>query len=233
MLIDLHAHSSGISTCCRASAEKILQTAKEHGLNGIVLTNHYQKLYVKDGNAAAFAQRYWEEFLRTEALGKELGMRVFFGIEVTMTARTNIHLLLYGVGKDFLEAHPEMYDYSQEDLYRAVKDFGGVLVQAHPYRNGASLMNPQFLDGVEINCHPLYGTSASEKVLADAKAHGLFLTCGGDYHADTYRPHCGMLLPDTLKDGKELGDYLLSAVAWTLCVHEPNTEKSYVLTVER
>lgn len=233
MLIDLHAHTSGISTCCQAPAEVILQTAKEHGLDGIVLTNHYQKYYVKDGNAPAFAQRYWEEFLHTKQVGDELGMRVFFGIEVTMTARTIIHLLVYGVGKDFLDAHPLMYDYSQEELYRAVKDFGGVLVQAHPYRNGASLLDPAFLDGAEINCHPLYHTSEFPKVTADAKAHGLFLTCGGDYHADSYRPHCGMMLPDDIKDGKELRDYLLSSPTLTLCVHEPNEKDWYLHTQER
>ena len=233
MLIDMHAHTSGISSCCRASAKEVLLTAKEHGLDGIVLTNHYQKIYVKDGDAVAFAQRYWEEFLRTEALGKELGMRVLFGIEVTQTKRTVIHLLVYGVGRDFLLAHPTMYDYSQEELYRAVKDFSGILVQAHPYRNGATLLDPKFLDGVEINCHPLYNTSESEKVLADAREHNLLLTCGGDYHADTYRPHCGMILPDSIASSQELSAYLLNAPALTLCIHEPNTEESYLLTAEK
>ncbi|MBP3314152.1 MAG: PHP domain-containing protein [Oscillospiraceae bacterium] len=233
MLIDLHAHTSGISACCQATAEETLKTTKEHGLDGIVLTNHYQKYYVKDGNAPAFAQRYWEEFLHTEKVGKELGMRVLFGIEVTMTERTIIHLLVYGVGKEFLDAHPFMYDYSQEELYRAVKDYGGVLVQAHPYRNGASLLDPQFLDGVEINCHSQYNTSEAPKVMADAKKHGLFLTCGGDYHADTYRPHCGMILPDSIQDGKELGQYLATSPTLTLCIHEPFEKDWYLYTQER
>jgi histidinol phosphatase-like PHP family hydrolase len=43
MLIDMHAHSSGISTCCQIPYDKVIDTAKENGMDGIVLTNHYQK----------------------------------------------------------------------------------------------------------------------------------------------------------------------------------------------
>ena len=46
MLIDLHAHTSGISRCCRIPAPEVLRRAKEVGLCGIVLTNHYTKSYL-------------------------------------------------------------------------------------------------------------------------------------------------------------------------------------------
>ena len=58
MLIDLHAHSSGISKCCRIPIERVIKEAKRVGLDGIVLTNHYQKNYVTDGDYAAFIRRY-------------------------------------------------------------------------------------------------------------------------------------------------------------------------------
>ena len=51
MLIDLHAHSSGISRCCRYDYKTILDHAKEVGIDGIVLTNHYQAEYL-DGKTA-------------------------------------------------------------------------------------------------------------------------------------------------------------------------------------
>ena len=56
MLIDMHAHTSGISTCCRIPAPDVIKAALDAGLDGIVLTNHYQRSYVKDGDAAAFAK---------------------------------------------------------------------------------------------------------------------------------------------------------------------------------
>ncbi len=49
MLLELHAHTSGISTCCRAPAPDIVAVAKDIGLDGIVLTNHYDKRFVKHG----------------------------------------------------------------------------------------------------------------------------------------------------------------------------------------
>ena len=54
MLIDLHAHSSGISRCCKIPAPKVLEISRDLGLDGIVLTNHYQKSYVKDGTPREF-----------------------------------------------------------------------------------------------------------------------------------------------------------------------------------
>ena len=79
MLIDLHTHSSGISHCCRIPYDEVIRTAKEAGLGGIVLTNHYPNYYVTDGDYAAFARRYTEEFRLTKAYGDSVGMKVFFG----------------------------------------------------------------------------------------------------------------------------------------------------------
>ena len=62
MLIDLHAHTSGISKCCRIPAPEVLRIAKENGIDGIVLANHYQKSYVKDMTVADFASKYIEEY---------------------------------------------------------------------------------------------------------------------------------------------------------------------------
>ena len=108
-----------------------------------------------------------------------------------------------------------------------VKAAGGTVVQAHPYRGKQNLLDVRFLDGVEVNCHPLYGKSDFEDMLAIASANGLILTCGGDFHADTYRPMCGVYLPDHLQSGTEIGKYLLSAPSLKLCIHEPNTEAAY------
>ena len=224
MLIDLHAHSSGISHCCRIPYDEVIRTAKEAGLCGIVLTNHYPKYYVTDGDYAAFARRYTEEFRLTKAYGDSVGMKVFFGAEVTMERYGGAHLLLYGIPERFIEENPTLFDWTMEEMYNRVKAIGGTLVQAHPYRKVKNLLPTEYLDGVEVNCHPLYGKSDFADMVEIATQNHLILTCGGDYHADTYRPRCGMYLPDTLADGIELGRYLLEAPSLTLCVHEPNTE---------
>ena len=227
MLIDLHAHSSGISRCCRIPYNTVIDTAKKVGLDGIVLTNHYQKSYVKDGDAAAFARRYTEEFRLAKAYGESVGVKVFFGAEITMERYGGAHVLLYGISQAFIEENPALYDLTQEELYQLVKVAGGCVVQAHPYRKTPHLLNPRYLDGVEVNCHPLYGKSDFADMVAIAKENNLLLTCGGDYHADTYRPKCGTYLPTYITDGKGIGEFLLTAEHISLLIHEPNTPEPF------
>ena len=233
MLIDLHAHSSGISRCCRIPAPEVLAQARETGLDGIVLTNHYEKNYVTDGDAAAFARRYVEEYRHARACGEQMGMKVFFGIEVNMAQLPGVHMLVYGVGEEFVSLHPTIYDYSQAELYRAVKAAGGALVQGHPFRGGERLQDVKLLDGVEVNCHPLYGDTHSGRILDIAAQNGLIVTCGGDYHADTYRPDCGTYLPDDTTDGIAIGRFLLSTDAITLHIQEINAPKAHDHTFRR
>ncbi len=227
MLIDLHAHSSGISQCCRASYEAAIQAALSAGLDGIILTNHYHKGYVKDGDYAAFARRYTDEFRSAKEYGETVGCKVFFGAEVSMERHNLAHVLIYGIDEAFIESHPMLFDLPQEEFYHLLKSVGGTVVQAHPYRSKPHLLDPRFLDGVEVNCHPLYGKSDFADMVEIATKNRLLLTCGGDYHADTYRPTCGVYLPDDLQSGVEIGQYLLNAPQLTLCIHEPNTEKPF------
>ena len=188
------------------------------------MTNHYDKSYVCDGDCATFARRYIDEFRVARAYGDAVGCRVLFGAEVTMANYEGVHILIYGVDECFVEENPCLFDLSQEELYRIVKNVGGIVVQAHPFRGKKNLLDPRFLDGVEINCHPLYGKSDFSDMLTFAKENNLILTCGGDYHADTYRPKCGVYLPDHLKNNVEIGRYLLDVESLRLCIHEPNTE---------
>ncbi len=227
MLIDLHAHSSGISPCCLIPYEQVLHTALEHGIDGLVLTNHY----VATDDPSAFARRYVDEFFAARQYGQSIGCRVFFGIELTMVWDPAIHLLIYGVEPEFVLNNPSLFACTQQELYALVKANDGVLVQAHPYRNGKTVLDPAYLDGVEINCHPIYKQSYSERLLPLAAEHRLLVTCGGDYHADTYRPTCGMELPETVQTSGDLRNYLLSQQPKTLQVQEPNTETVTTITV--
>jgi hypothetical protein len=221
MLIDMHAHSSGISTCCQIPYDKVIDTAKGNGMDGIVLTNHYQKNYVKDGDYAAFAQRYVDEYKLAKAYGDSIGYPVFFGIEVTTERYPGVHLLLYGVKPEFLTAHPMIFDYTQEEIYRLVQEQGGAVIQAPPMRKNVDrLLDFAYLDGIEISCHPLYEGTHLEELTAIAAEKGVILTCGGDFHADTHRPHCGVYLPEELDTIEKIAAYLKTAESVDLCVQE-------------
>jgi len=234
MLIDLHAHTREISRCCRIYADEVLRCAHDAGLDGIVLTNHYQKSYAEGGDCDALAKRYVAAYEQARTLGEEIGQRVFFGIEVTLEKYECAHLLIYGVTPHFILQNPTIFDDTQEELYEKVHAAGGLLVQAHPYRHGEHLLDTRYLDGVEISCHPLYksGTQLA-RLSALAEERSLLLTCGGDYHADTYRPHCGVYLPDDLADGVALGNYLKNAKEIHLLVQEVDGSTPHAVTYRR
>ena len=233
-LFDMHAHTSGISECCLGNAETIIKVAKENGIDGIVLTNHYQKSYLRNGDATELAKRYTEEYRMTKRFGEKYGVTVIYGMEVTMHRHDNSHLLVYGLPESFTEEFPEVYDMTQEELYMLVKSRGGLLIQAHPFRVCYYPLDPRYLDGYELSSHPQYGTSAYDDVTALAVKHGKLLTTGADYHHDVpYRPYCGALLPDTVKDPKSLVEALVSADPITLFLHEPEDEKKYLVTYSK
>ena len=107
------------------------------------------------------------------------------------------------------------------------------MIQPNPFRNGCRVLDTRYLDGLEINSHPLYGNSFKEELVRAADSSGLILTSGGDYHADTYRPHCGVYLPDFIKDETDLARYLRETDTIKLCIHEPGTPASYDFTYKR
>ncbi len=221
MLIDFHAHSKGISKCCKIDGEDMILVTPKAGMDGVILTNHYDKSYLIDNDEKELANRYVKEFYYVKECGEQIGFKVFFGIEVTMEKHDYIHMLVYGVDPNFLIENPSLYDLTINQLSNLVHQNNGILVQAHPFRNGKNkLVDLKYLDGVEVNCHPLYDGTHLSELCKIAKENNLLLTCGGDFHNDTHRPTCGVYLKEDLKDCKEIIDYLIKQKSIELCVQE-------------
>lgn len=237
MLIDLHAHTSPISPCCKGLADRIISDDMAAGIDGVVLTNHYQKSYVEDrfGTLDNFAKAYTDEYHKMKLLGDEKGFKVFYGMEISMEPYNRLHMLVYGITPEFTLEHPDVFDLDHEQLYKLVKDNGGMLVQAHPFREAKhKVMELSLLDGLEANSHPFYNGTFHEKLTELCHIRGLILTSGGDYHADTaYRAHCGAFLPEGIRDEKQLCDFLMTTPSIDLELHEPNVHPSYRITYVR
>lgn len=228
MLVDLHAHSKGISRCCKKDADYIAEITKNAGIDGIILTNHYEKGYVIDGDVLGFARKYVDEYHYVKAISQKYGLKVFFGIEVTMDKHDNVHMLIYGVDEKFVLNYPNLYDYSLEELYKLVINNNGILVQAHPKRNGKDvLLDINYLHGVEANCHPKYDGTYVSDFAQIAKNNNLLLTCGGDYHADIHRAKCGVYLPDNVCNTLDIVNYLYKTKEIKLCIQEVDSFDTY------
>ena len=204
MIVDLHAHSSGISKCCRISCEGAIDMAIEAGLDGMVLTNHYQRSYLENTDTNEFVEKYIGEFINAKEYGQTKDFKVFFGIEITMEHDPKIHMLVYGVPFDFLRENPEVFALSQSELYTLVKSYGGVLVQAHPFRKYIKRANPEYLDGVEV-FNAKADKEANDNSLKWAEEINTKIkTSGSDCHRETGVGLGGIITEEPIKTNDDL-----------------------------
>lgn len=208
MLIDTHVHSSGISPCSRRNPSQLIAEYIADKTDGFVLANHCLKEFNEGIGYKAWCEKYVEEYNLVKALGDKYNIRVFFGIEVTPLYENRIHYLIIGITPDELLNSPELYEFSQKELYEYCSQNGFLLIQAHPFRNGMVPQDPRYLHGVEINCHPGYGATMEKEVTEFARNNNLRLICGSDFHGDHYKPKCGNYIPDEIADEKQLAEYL-------------------------
>ncbi|RJP24045.1 MAG: PHP domain-containing protein [Candidatus Abyssobacteria bacterium SURF_5] len=109
MKIDLHCHTSPLSTCSAIKIHDLIPRAKEAGIDGICLTEH-NKLWPRD------------EVMR---LRERFEFPIFRGMEVTTR---DGDILVFG----FEEEPAEII--SAAELHKKVSDCGGFTIVAHPFR---------------------------------------------------------------------------------------------------
>lgn len=227
MIIDMHSHTSGISLCSRIDYKSLTILNKELGYDAFILTNHYTKDYVKDNNPLEFAKRYIEEYYKAKEVGDKIGIKVFFGVEITLNNYGGIHLLVYGIEPELLLDHPEIYNYTLPQIYEVAHSHNGFLVQAHPFRPVLTLLDVNYLDGVEINCHLGHNGPFPDEVFEIAKKHNLFVTCGGDFHNDSPRIMCGIITKDYINDVQSLIKLIISKKGFEYLICDKKTLKPY------
>ena len=109
MLIDIHTHTYPTSDDSALTPEELIAQSKKIGLDGICLTDH-------DG--------FWDPW-DVEKLGKDNDYLVIPGCEVTTEEG---HLLVYGLSEYIFGMHKSSF------VHELVKEAGGAIVVAHPYR---------------------------------------------------------------------------------------------------
>ena len=183
---ETHMHTSESSGCARNSAAEQVQAYKARGYAGIIITDHFLNGYTTSPKDLPWAHkmRYVAAgYQNALEEGERCGLDVFFGWEFNIGGSD---LLTYGLDFDFLCAHPGLDKMPLPEYSALVRQNGGYLAQAHPYRDAEYIQHklpvpPQFLDGVEVfNASDRSETNA--KALAFAQKHGLAMQAGSDAH---------------------------------------------------
>ena len=198
-LYETHMHTSEVSACAVISAEQQVAAYKKRGYTGIIITDHFI-----NGYSTCPKDLSWEEKMRffvrgyenAKKAGDKTGLDVFLGWEWRNI--TGSELLTYGLDLDFLLSHPDLDIMSTEDYCTLVKESGGYIAQAHPYRDAYYIdhcfpVASHLIDGVEV-VNSYDKDSANNKALAFALKYDLAMQAGTDSHGRGERYFTGIAL---------------------------------------
>ena len=182
---ETHLHTVESSKCGVTPGREYPAIFKERGYDGIFITDHFFH-----GNTRPDRDLPWPEYVdaymkgyeEAKKAGDEIGFKVFFGIEENFEGD---EYLIYGVGRDFLLAHPEIPHWTREEMTRWVHEAGGAVIQAHPFRDRFYISKihlfPDGVEGIEgINTANTANDNLAALCYADA--HGMLITAGSDTH---------------------------------------------------
>lgn len=194
---ELHCHSNDISECARVNTTDIINKFVGKGYSTLVLSNHFSL-----GTMRFVGATSWDEWidkyiagyekLKNDAQGK---LNVLLGMELRFKQNVNDYLV-FGITEKFLRSIPDVFDMNPDSFSKVAHENGCLFVQAHPFRNGMTVVNPCCLDGVEVFNGHLGHDSRNNIAEAWADKFGLIKTSGTDFHY-TDSPANGGILTDT------------------------------------
>ena len=186
-LYETHLHTLEGSKCAISSGAEYIAGYKEMGYTGIMVTDHFY-----NGNSALSKKLSWEEWVNRFCMGYEKakkegdrqGLDVFFGWEETFDSGDDY--LIYGLDKQWLLLHPEVRTWTRGQQYRAVKEAGGCVVQAHPFRQhyyiSRIVLSTGCVDAVEVANGGHDDISYDILAYRYAKKLGIPMLAGSDIH---------------------------------------------------
>ena len=133
-------------------------------------------------------------------------MLVMFGIEYNFSGD---EYLIYGPDPEWLLDNPDIMSFSRQEVYEAVHKAGGIMIQAHPYREREYLsqihLTPSVCDGIEI-----YNAANADNMNAlsfeYARRLGVPMTAGSDIHFSYDGPMGGMSFDHKIGSVREYAD---------------------------
>ena len=204
---ELHAHTLPVSACSRIYAEEMIMRYKAIGAHSILLTNHFTPFFISSRTKEEAVNAHVQDYLALKKCAEENGMHAIFGAEIRFTENINDYLV-YGIDEKDLS---EIYDYLDKGLEYFNAHFkrkGMVVFQAHPFRDNMTLMDTQFIDGVEaFNLNPRK-ISRVPAAIDYAKKNGLKVCGGSDTHLPEDVGSCLMKTKKILKTSADVAQVL-------------------------
>ncbi len=207
---ELHCHTQGVSVCAECPPEEAAQLYIQAGYSGVVVTDHMNRWTFRNlPETMAWEDRVehflsgWKRFQK--AAGDQLF--VLLGMELRFDENENDYLV-YGITPEFLLAHPNLMEMNPASFSKLAKENGLLFYQAHPFRNGMTVVDPQYLDGIEVhNGHPSHD-SRNEIAEHWAEKFHLMEISGSDFHFPEACGKGGIVTPEPIRSNSQLLEIL-------------------------
>ena len=168
------------------SGKEQARAYKKAGYSGIVVTDHFF-----NGNTSIPDNLPWEErvnlfykgYESAKREGDKIGLSVFFAWESNYDGT---EFIVLGLGKDFLLDNPDYLSWSIKKQYENVKEAGGYIIHAHPFRIRSYIKEvrlfPEYTDAVEVVNIGNGNKEFDNQALEYARKHNFPAIAGTDSH---------------------------------------------------
>ena len=184
MKIELHTHSKEISTCGHLSIDELLSLYKKAEYDVVVITNHFSTAtanYWQARGIKDFHRAYFDCLEYAENAGRKSGICVLPGCELRFDSSDNDYLV-YGMNAEMCRDWRDICAMTEKEFKNFADEHDILFYQAHPFRNGMKVVNPQYLHGIETqNTHPRHD-SRNDIAALWAKKFNLPGIAGSDCH---------------------------------------------------
>ena len=206
-LYETHLHTCEASACGKVHGEDYIPYMMAKGFSGIIVTDHFF-----NGNTRVPSNLPWRDRVEMYCSGYERALKasegrdftVMFGVEVNFYKD---EYLIYGIDKQWLLDNECIMDMTRIELHEAVNKAGGIMIQAHPYRerdylSDIKLAPASAIDGVEIYNAANY-PNMNALGYEFARDLGMPMTAGSDIHYFYEGDMGGMLFNEKIRSVKD------------------------------
>jgi len=200
---ETHMHTAEVSACAVKFGAQQAVAYKHRGYTGVIITDHFVNGYTTCPKDLPWDEKmkfFVTGYLEAKKMGDEIGLDVFLGWEYSIRGSD---FLTYGLDLDFLLAHPNFDLLSIEKYSRLVRDNGGFIAQAHPYRDEYYVENPypvapNLIDAVEV-VNSMDRIESNKKSYDFAAKNNLPMQAGTDDHGRGNPGYSGIILEEKAK----------------------------------
>ena len=179
---ETHLHTFPVSACAKTGVRESLEFYKNEGYAGVFITNHFLDGNINIDKSLPYDERlafYFSDYEEALAIGKEIGIDVFLGVEMS---DWGTDFLVYGLAPEWYFDHPEIEGMDRVEQLKLLASEGALIVHAHPFR-GYDCMKlfPKYVHAVETYnaCRTDFENAMAEQY---ARNYNLTPFAGTDLH---------------------------------------------------